>query len=101
MKPKSIIFIALLFVILFFILGVRYGQKVEKNNKIVNYILSITPTRVPPTPTPISYKEYKSKKWGLKFTYPAGFEIKESTNSAEILFTPPSIIPTKTTKEGK
>lgn len=49
MKKTSYIFLFLLFIILIFILGVRYGQKVEKNNKVVDYILSITPY---PTYTP-------------------------------------------------
>ncbi|MFA6532457.1 MAG: hypothetical protein WCT22_00490 [Patescibacteria group bacterium] len=49
MKKTSYIFIFLLILILIFILGVRYGQKVEKNNKVVDYILSITPY---PTYTP-------------------------------------------------
>ncbi|PIU36623.1 hypothetical protein COS77_01000 [Candidatus Roizmanbacteria bacterium CG06_land_8_20_14_3_00_34_14] len=49
MKIKSYIFIVFLVVILFFILGVRYGQKIEKNNKVVDYILKITPY---PTYTP-------------------------------------------------
>lgn len=86
MKQKSLIFLVILILVLVFILGVRYGQRVEKTNKIVNYVLSITPTKVPPTPTPISYKEYKSKKWGLKFSYPSNLEVKESTNTSEILF---------------
>ncbi|PIU36964.1 hypothetical protein COT02_03265 [Candidatus Roizmanbacteria bacterium CG07_land_8_20_14_0_80_34_15] len=55
MKLKSYIFIIVLIIILTFILGVRYGQKVEKNDKIVEYILSITPyqtyTPYPLTPT--------------------------------------------------
>jgi len=33
-----------------------------------------------------SYIEYKSKKWGLKFTYPADLEVKESSKAPEILF---------------
>ena len=70
MKKTSYFFIFFLIFVLIFILGVRYGQKVEKNNKIVDYVLSITPTPIPPTPTPVKYLDYKSKKWGLKFTYP-------------------------------
>ncbi|MEK7634015.1 MAG: hypothetical protein AAB437_04190 [Patescibacteria group bacterium] len=57
MKTKSYVFLFILLLILFFILGVRYGQKVEKNNKIVDYILSITPypTYTPyPSPTKIA-----------------------------------------------
>ena len=85
MKLRSYIFISFLIVVLFFILGVRYGQNVEKNNKVINYLLSITPTKPPPTPTPIVYQEYKSKRWGLKFTYPAGLEIKEDATAPAIL----------------
>ncbi|MEK7097092.1 MAG: hypothetical protein AAB705_04020 [Patescibacteria group bacterium] len=49
MKLKPYLFLFFLIVILIFILGVRYGQRVEKNNKVVDYILSITPY---PTYTP-------------------------------------------------
>lgn len=56
MKKASYIFIFLLILILIFILGVRYGQKVEKNNKIVDYILKISPyptyTPYPTIPSP-------------------------------------------------
>jgi hypothetical protein len=86
MKIKSYLFLFVLIVILAFILGVRYGQKVEKNNKVVDYILKITPTAPVPSPTPIKYADYKSKKWGLKFTFPNNLEVKESTNTPEILF---------------
>lgn len=86
MKIKPYLFLFFLVVVLIFILGVRYGQKIEKNNKMVNYILSITPTPKPPMPTPVKYKDYKSKKWGIKFTYPAGLEIKEDATAPAILF---------------
>ncbi len=86
MKKTSYFFIFFLIFVLIFILGVRYGQKVEKNNKIVDYVLSITPTPIPPTPTPVKYLDYKSKKWGLKFTYPSNLEIKESSDAPSILF---------------
>lgn len=49
MKIKSYVFLIVLVVLLFFILGVRYGQSIEKNNKVVDYILKITPY---PTYTP-------------------------------------------------
>lgn len=53
MKKTSYVFLFFLFVVLIFILGVRYGQKVEKNNKVVDYILSITPyPTYTPYPTP-------------------------------------------------
>jgi ABC-type Fe3+-siderophore transport system permease subunit len=88
MKPQSYLLIVFLLLILSFILGVRYGQKVEKVNKVVDFIISLTPSISPtktPTPTPLIFEEYKSKRWGLKFKYPAHLQIKESTNTAEIL----------------
>jgi len=91
MKPQSFILITILLLILFFILGFRAGQKVEKTNKTIDYILSLTPTPKPtktPTSTPLIFEEYKSRRWGLKFKYPANFEIQESTTTAEIIFQP-------------
>lgn len=49
MKTKSYFLLFVMVLVLIFILGVRYGQNVEKNNKVVDYILSITPY---PTYTP-------------------------------------------------
>ena len=90
-KPKTVTLIVVLLLILFFILRVRYGQKVEKANKVIDFLLSITPTKKPtptPSPTPLILKEYKSQRWGLRFKYPKNFEIKESTNTPEILIAP-------------
>lgn len=86
MKLKSYLFLFFLLIILVFILGVRYGQRIEKNNKIVDYLLKITPTKIPPSPTPIKYIEFKSKKTGVKITYPSGLEVKEDATSSSIFF---------------
>ena len=86
MKFQSYFFLIFLFIILVFILGVRYGQRVEKNNKVVDYLLRLPSPTIPISPTPIKYKDYKSKKWGIKFTYPAGLEIKEDATAPAILF---------------
>ncbi len=86
MKKTPYVFLFTLLIVLVFLVGFRSGQKVEKSNKTINYLLSITPTKIPPSPTPMIYTEYKSKKWGLKFTYPNNLEIKESTTSSEISF---------------
>lgn len=88
MKPKTYIFVFFLLLVLFFILGIRYGQYVEKQNKVIDYLLKITPTKLPtitPFPT-IAYTEYKSRRWGLKFVYPKDLKIEESTKGAEIYF---------------
>ena len=90
-KPKTLVFIVILLLILFFVLGFRYGQSVEKTNKVFDFLLSITPTKKPtPTPSPTNFifEEYKSRRWGLRFKYPVGFEIKESTKTSEILIAP-------------
>lgn len=89
MKRKPQILIFLLFLILAFILGFRSGQQTEKTNEAIDYVLSITPTPKPPSPTPVKYSEYKSKKWGLEFTFPSGLAVKESTNSPKIIFEMP------------
>jgi len=47
MKPKTYVFLFIIITILTFILGVRYGQRVEKANKAVDYLLSITPSLTP------------------------------------------------------
>lgn len=92
MKLKSYLLLFVLIVILFFILGVRYGQKVEKTNKTINYILSITPRispTSPPTPTPIKYATYESKLKKInKIIYPSGLKIKEDATTSAIFFEP-------------
>lgn len=80
MKLKPYLFLFFLLTILVFILGVRYGQRIEKNNKIVDYLLKVTPTKIPPTPTPVKYLKYKN------ITYPAGLEVVVDTTSSAILF---------------
>lgn len=49
MKKTPYVFLIVLIVVLVFIIGFRSGQKTEKTNKIIDYILSITPY---PTYTP-------------------------------------------------
>jgi hypothetical protein len=85
-KSGPYILLITLLLILVLILGIRYGQNVEKTNQKVDCVLSITPTPPPPTPTSITYKDYKSKKNGIKYTFPANLDIKESTNSPAVLF---------------
>ena len=86
MKNKPYLLLIVLTIVLAFILGVRYGQRVEKTNKTIDYLLTITPTPRQPTPTPAKYKEYKSKRWGLKFTLPENLAVKEDATSPAIMF---------------
>lgn len=71
MKIKPYVFLFVLLVVLFFILGVRYGQQVEKTNKTINYLISIPPTKPPPTATPLKFDTYKNSDCGVSFMYPS------------------------------
>lgn len=85
MKTKPYLFLSFLVIILAFILGVRYGQKVEKNNKVIDYLLKLPTPTIQVSPTPPIYIEYSSKKWGLKFTYPSNLEVKEDATKPAVL----------------
>lgn len=68
-----------LLLILFFIIGVRYGQRVEKTNKNISAILSTTPKLIK-----YEFKKYKNEKCNLEFSYPSNLKInKETTSSGE------------------
>lgn len=84
-KKGPIILLSILTISLFFILGMQYGKKVEKTNKSVSFILSLTPTRKPSQAviTPISYSRFENEQCALSFLYPASMKVeKESTNEA-------------------
>ncbi|MFZ6035503.1 MAG: hypothetical protein ACOYUB_05175 [Patescibacteria group bacterium] len=85
MKRYPYLLVFVLLIVLSFILGFRSGQNVEQKNKVVDYLLSITPTPRPPTPSPVKYSEYKSKRWNLKLTYPSGLDITESATAPAII----------------
>ncbi len=90
-KKGPYILLGVLLLILIFILGVRYGQSVEKTNKTVNYVLSLTPKLTPspfPPPTPITYATSSSKTWRIKYTYPSNLKVKEDPSKSAVLFTP-------------
>lgn len=68
-----------LLLILFFIVGVRYGQSVEKTNKKISAVLSTTPK-----PIKYDYKNYRNDLCNMEFSYPSNLKIgKETTSSAE------------------
>ena len=76
--------ITALLLILFFIVGVRYGQRVEKTNKSISQTLSITPK--PTSSIDISkFKSYKSNLCDMEFLYPSKLEIIDNaTPSANL-----------------
>lgn len=71
MKIKPYVFLFILLVVLFFILGVRYGQRVEKTNKTINYLISLAPTKPIPTQPTLKFDTYKNSDCGISFMYPS------------------------------
>lgn len=83
-KSGPYILFAVLVLILIFILGVRYGQNVEKTNKKISFIVSIAPTKPVPTEKPLNFTTHTSKGCALEFLYPSVLSVlRESTTSAE------------------
>jgi hypothetical protein len=82
-KKLPYIFIAVLVFILTFTIGVQHGKNVEEKNKVIKYVLSITPTR-PPTPTveaKLVFQTFKHEGCGIQFLYPS--TLKEAANSSD------------------
>jgi len=88
-KKGPLVVFFLLIIVLIFIIGVRYGQNVERANKVINYIFTLTPS-VSSKPQPINWsevplKQYVSKGCGIAFLYPALEEsIAETNGSAQV-----------------
>ena len=89
MSKKSLpyIFLAFLFAVLLFILGVRYGQRVEQVNKTVSYLISIPPSpTTAPTSTPLAFSDYTHQGCKISFLLPNSLEkISDSSSSAVFL----------------
>ncbi len=84
MKVKSYVLLIFLGLALVFIVGVRYGQRVEYTNKVIKLVLSITPTQPPATPKPLQFNTYTHKGCGVNFLIPSTVVLdKESSKSAE------------------
>lgn len=83
-KILPYIFLAFLFAILLFILGVRYGQRVEQVNKTIKYLVSIPPSpTLQPTGAPVTFSDYSHPGCALSFLVPNTLEkVKESSTSA-------------------
>lgn len=88
MRQKSgpYILLTVLVVVLVFIVGVRYGQRVEKTNKSVSALLSIPPTKPQPTQVSVTFKTYSGKACGAQFLYPSNLDLaKESSASVQLV----------------
>lgn len=84
-KKGPLILIVFLIVVLVFVLGVRYGQRVEMTNKTVSLALSLTPAGPTVTKSPLQFATYTSKDCGVEFLYPSSVSlIKRSTEEAKL-----------------
>jgi hypothetical protein len=83
-KTIPYLFLAFLFATLLFIIGVRYGQRVEQTNETISYLISIPPSpTVAPTNIPLSFTDYIHKGCAISFLLPNDLEkTSESSNSA-------------------
>ena len=79
---QKLIFFLLL--VIFLLFGFRAGQKVERVNKKIEFILSLTPTKSPTSTPAISYQETKINRWIDKIKHPNNLEINYSTKSGQI-----------------
>lgn len=83
-KTTPYFFLGFLLLVLLFIIGVRYGQHVEKTNKLTNYLVSMAPSATPaPSTVPLAFKTYKHTPCGVQFLLPSSFTtVKEGSEGA-------------------
>lgn len=75
--------LTILAILLFFIVGVRYGQRVEKENKKISYLLSLAPTKtVSPTEVPLQFRTYSHADCAIQFLYPSLLKLEKETSTS-------------------
>jgi len=76
----------MLAIILFFIIGVRFGQRVERTNKTLSSQAKVTPVRALSPTIPLMFESYTHASCGAQFLYPNTVrKISESSTSAQFL----------------
>src|SRR3989344_214911 len=84
-KKGPFILLSVLGLVLVFVVGVRYGQRVESTNKALSAILTSTPYAPSPTINPLQFATYNSKGCGAEFLYPSSIGvIKQSTTESRL-----------------
>lgn len=83
-KTTPYFFLGFLLLVLLFIVGVRYGQRVERTNKLTSYLVSIVPSAtLAPSTAPLAFKTYKHALCGVQFLLPISFTtVKEGSEGA-------------------
>ena len=89
MKKGPLIFLGVLIIALFFILGVQYGKRVQTADEALKLLLTIAPS---PSISPsehsqrISIQEFDSNSCGFSFLYPSTIQPKKlSSTSGEFI----------------
>lgn len=84
-KRAPSIFLGILVIILFFILGFRSGQEVEKTDKKIAVLLSTAPTATAaPTAMPLSFATVAPTGCGISLLYPGSLTLsQQGTQSAQ------------------
>lgn len=82
-KIGPYILLGLLSLTLIFILGVRYGQKVEKTNKLIEYVINFPTPQ--PTTIPLDFNTFTHRECGIKFLYPLTLEIQTNSSESAVL----------------
>lgn len=90
MKKRKIIpyiFLTSLLAIIIFMLGLRHGQSVEKTNKQIDFILSITPTKkIEPSPLPtITFSVFTHENCEISFIKPSYLVVKKESSTGALL----------------
>ena len=84
-KIAPYVFLSVLLLILVFIAGLRYGQQVEKSNKIIDYLISLPPTKIPPSPTTLEFKTFSHPGCGVSFLFPNQYRLISQSSSSALL----------------
>lgn len=80
-KKGPLVVFFLLIIVLIFIIGVRYGQNVERMNKVIDHILKLTPA-VKPTVSAIEYKMHTVPFCGVSFLYPSNLKLDSDSSTS-------------------
>ncbi len=85
---KKAPYILLLFLVflLIFLLGVRYGRKVERYDKYFYFILSLTPSpkKEKQRPPSYSFKFLNFKECKISFVYPEDFKVEKNERTLKL-----------------
>lgn len=87
MKKTKVIpylFLGILLLILAFLGGTKYGKDLERTNKVIDILISITPpvTIEPTQQVERGFKKYENNTCGISFAYPSDLSIEEESSSS-------------------